>query len=113
MMKKIEAIIRHHKLDEVRNALVEAGVHGVTVAEVRGLGEAKGHTEIYRGLEYAVDFAPRLKVEVLVTDDQYPAAMQAIVRAARTGQVGDGRILVTRLAEVVRVRTGETGEEAI
>jgi nitrogen regulatory protein P-II 1 len=112
-MKKIEAIIRHHKLDEVRGALVEAGVHGITVTEVRGLGGAKGHTEIYRGQEYAVDFTPRLKVEVLVTDDQYPLAMQAITSAARTGQVGDGRIFVSRLAEVVRVRTGEAGEEAI
>jgi nitrogen regulatory protein P-II 1 len=112
-MKKLEAIIRHHKLDEVRNALVEAGVHGVTVTEVRGHGTAKGHVEIYRGQEYAVDFTPRLKVEVLVGDDQYAAAVEAITRAARTGQVGDGRILVTRLAEVVRVRTGETGEDAI
>jgi nitrogen regulatory protein P-II 1 len=112
-MKKLEAIIRHHKLDEVRNALVAAGVHGVTVTEVRGHGSAKGHVEIYRGQEYAVDFTARLKVEVLVGDDQYAAAVEAITRAARTGQVGDGRILVTRLAEVVRVRTGEMGEDAI
>jgi nitrogen regulatory protein P-II 1 len=112
-MKKLEAIIRHHKLDEVRNALVEAGVHGITVTEVRGFGGAKGHVEIYRGQEYAVDFSPRIKVEVLVTDDQFPAAMQAITRAARTGQVGDGRILVSKLADVIRVRTGEAGEDAI
>ncbi|MDZ4687614.1 MAG: P-II family nitrogen regulator [Planctomycetaceae bacterium] len=112
-MKKIEAIIRHHKLDEVRQALLEVGVHGVTVTEVRGLGGSKGHLEIYRGQEYAVDFTPRLKVEVLVTDRQYAPATEAIIKAARTGQVGDGRILVTKLAEVVRVRTGETGEDAI
>jgi nitrogen regulatory protein P-II 1 len=112
-MKKIEAIIRHHKLDEVREALVAAGVHGITVTEVRGLGGAKGHTEVYRGQEYAVDFAPRLKIEVLVTSDQYAPAMQAITTAARTGEVGDGRILVTKLAEVVRVRTGESGADAI
>lgn len=112
-MKKIEAIVRHHKLDDVRQALVEAGVHGITVTEVRGFGGAKGHTEIYRGQEYAVDFTPRLKVEVLVTDDQYGGAMTAITRAARTGQTGDGRIFVSKLADVIRVRTGEAGEDAI
>lgn len=112
-MKKIEAIIRHHKLDDVREALVEAGVHGITVTEVRGHGTARGHTEVYRGQEYAVDFTPRLKVEVLVADGLYPAVMQAISTAARTGQVGDGRIFVTNLSEVVRVRTGETGDDAI
>lgn len=112
-MKKIEAIIRHHKLDDVRNALVEMGVSGMTVMEVRGSGHAPGHIELYRGREYAVDFTPRVKLEVLVSDETCAETVRTIATAARTGQVGDGRILVSRLAEVVRVRTGETGNDAI
>jgi nitrogen regulatory protein P-II 1 len=112
-MKKIEAIIRHHKLDDVRAALVTLGVQGMTVTEVRGSGQAPGHVEVYRGQEYAVDFTPRILVEVIVADEQSTPTVQAIVQAARTGQIGDGRVLVTRLAEVVRVRTGETGDDAI
>ncbi len=112
-MKKIEAVIRHHKLDDVRAALVKLGVHGMTVSEVRGSGNAPGHVEVYRGQEYAVDFTPRTKVEVVVADAASQATVQAIVTAARTGQVGDGRVMITRLAEVVRVRTGETGDDAV
>ncbi len=112
-MRKIEAIIRHHKLDDVRNALVAGGVQGMTVSEVRGSGHAPGHVEVYRGQEYAVDFTPRVKVEVVVTDDACAETVRLIAAAARTGEVGDGRILVSRLAEVVRVRTGESGRDAI
>lgn len=112
-MKKIEAIIRHHKLDDVRSALVSAGVQGMTVSEVRGSGHAPGHVELYRGQEYAVDFTPRVKVEVIVSDEISNETVTLIATAARTGQVGDGRILVSKLDEVVRVRTGESGEEAI
>lgn len=112
-MKKIEAIIRHHKLDDVRNALVAFGVHGMTVSEVRGSGHAPGHVEVYRGQEYAVDFTPRVKIEVIVDDDACSETVRQIATAARTGQIGDGRILVSKLAEVVRVRTGETGSDAI
>ncbi|MDX1969411.1 MAG: P-II family nitrogen regulator [Planctomycetaceae bacterium] len=112
-MKKIEAVIRHHKLDDVRAALVNLGVHGMTVSEVRGSGNAPGHVEVYRGQEYAVDFTPRTKVEVIVADAACQATVQAIVTAARTGQIGDGRVMITRLAEVVRVRTGETGDDAV
>lgn len=112
-MKKIEAIIRHHKLDDVRNALVAAGVQGMTVSEVRGSGHAPGHVEVYRGQEYAVDFAPRVKVEVIVGDEQSADTVRTIAAAARTGEVGDGRILVSKLAEVIRVRTGESGRDAL
>ena len=112
-MKKIEAIIRHHKLDDVRNALVEHGVSGMMVSEVRGTGHAPGHIEVYRGQEYAVDFTPRVKVEVIVSDENCAETVRVIATAARTGEVGDGRILISKLAEVVRVRTGETGSDAI
>jgi nitrogen regulatory protein P-II 1 len=112
-MKKIEAVIRHHKLDDVKNALANLGIHGMTVTEVRGMGRAGHVTESYRGQVYSVDLAPRMKVEVVISDDQYPKVLQTLMTAARTGQVGDGRIFVTRIDEVVRVRTGETREEAL
>ncbi|HET6422573.1 MAG TPA: P-II family nitrogen regulator [Planctomycetaceae bacterium] len=112
-MKKIDAIIRHHKLDDVKNALANLGVHGMTVTEVRGMGRAGQVTESYRGQVYSVDLTPRMKVELVVSDEQYPKIMQTLMTAARTGQVGDGRIIVTRIEDVVRVRTGETGEEAL
>ncbi len=112
-MKKIEAMIRHFKLDEVKEALVQCGVHGITVTEVRGFGRQKGHTEVYRGAEYAIDFLPKIKVEVVVTDAALPGAVEAITRAAKTGQVGDGKIFVTNLENAVRIRTGEAGDQAI
>jgi nitrogen regulatory protein P-II 1 len=112
-MKKIEAIIRHFKLEDVKNALTEQGVHGMTITEVRGFGRQKGHTEMYRGTEYEVDFVPKIKLEVVVTDDQAQAVMDTIMRSAQTGQVGDGKMFVTDLAEAVRLRTGETGESAL
>lgn len=113
IMKKIEAIIRHHKLDDVRAALIAIGVHGITASEVRGSGHAPSHTEVYRGLEYAVDFTPKIKLEIVVTDADCPETVRAIMNAARTGQVGDGCILVIPLQETVRVRTGETGDDAV
>ena len=112
-MKKIEAIIRHFKLEEVKNALTEQGVTGMTITEVRGFGRQKGHTEMYRGTEYTVDFVPKIKVEVAVADNKVPAVLDTIMRAAQTGQVGDGKIFVSDLAEVVRIRTGESGDHAI
>jgi nitrogen regulatory protein P-II 1 len=112
-MKKIEAIIRHFKLDDVKAALMRVGVQGMTVAEVRGCGRARPQPELYRGQEYAVDFQPRVKLEVVVGDENWRVAVQALAEAARTGQVGDGRIFVSSLDEVVRVRTGETGPQAI
>ncbi len=112
-MKKIEAIVRHHKVDEIKDALVKLGIHGMTISEVRGYGRQKGHTETYRGTEYKVDFVPKVKVEVLVDTPQATAALNAIVSAARTGQVGDGKIIVTDVADVIRIRTGETGATAI
>ncbi len=112
-MKKIEALIRHFKLEEVKDALMEHGVHGMTITEVRGFGRQKGHTEMYRGTEYTVDFVPKIKIEVAVADGDLPGVIEAITRAARTGQVGDGKIFVTELAEAVRIRTGESGEIAI
>jgi nitrogen regulatory protein P-II 1 len=112
-MKKIEAIIRHFKLEDVKNALVEKGISGMTVTEVRGFGRQKGHTEMYRGTEYRVDFVPKVKVEVIVDDAKLQAALDAIVKAARTGQIGDGKIFVATLEDCVRIRTGETGTEAI
>ena len=111
-MKKIEAIVRHHKLDDVKAALVAAGIQGMTVSEVRGFGRQRGHTETYRGTEYTVDYVPKVKIEVVVGDDT-SAAMSAIINAARTGQVGDGKIFISALTDVVRVRTGETGAAAI
>ncbi len=112
-MKKIEAIIRHFKLDDVKDALMQQGVHGMTVTEVRGFGRQKGHTEMYRGTEYTVDFVPKIKIEVVVADDDLAGAIETISRAARTGQVGDGKLFVTELGNVIRIRTSETGNQAI
>ncbi len=112
-MKKIEAIIKPFKLDEVREALSEVGITGLTVAEVKGFGRQKGHTELYRGAEYVVDFLPKVKVEVVVGDDVVEQAIEAIIKAARTGKIGDGKIFVTAVEQVVRIRTGETDESAI
>ena len=112
-MKKIEAIIRHFKLEDVKNALVEKGVSGMTITEVRGFGRQKGHTEMYRGTEYRVDFVPKVKIEVVVDNTKVQTAIAAIVKAAQTGQVGDGKIFVSDLTDSVRIRTGETGGDAI
>ena len=112
-MKKIEAIIRHFKLEDVKNALSEQGIQGMTITEVRGFGRQKGHTEVYRGAEYAVDFVPKVKVEVVVTNGNVQKVIDTIMRAGQTGQIGDGKIFVIALEETVRIRTGETGEEAI
>ena len=112
-MKKIEAIIKPFKLDEVREALSEIGVSGLTVTEVKGFGRQKGHTELYRGAEYVVDFLPKVKIEIVVADASVDNAIDAIVKAARTGKIGDGKIFVTPVDQVVRIRTGETGEEAV
>jgi len=112
-MKKVEALIRHFKLEDVKEALAQAGVKGMTITEVRGFGRQKGHTEVYRGTEYTVDFVPKIKVEVAIADKDLPAVLEAITRAAKTGQVGDGKIFVSDLNEVVRIRTGESGDAAI
>ncbi|MFQ5734458.1 MAG: P-II family nitrogen regulator [Planctomycetaceae bacterium] len=112
-MKKIEAIIRHFKLEEVKDALTEIGIHGMTVSEVRGFGRQKGHKEQYRGAEYTVDFLPKAKMEVVVSDDQTRDVIDTILRTARTGQIGDGKIFVINLEQMVRIRTGETGDEAL
>jgi nitrogen regulatory protein P-II 1 len=112
-MKKIEAIIRHFKLEDVKNALVEAGISGMTITEVRGFGRQKGHTEMYRGTEYRVDFVPKVKVEVIVDDAKLQTAINTIVKASQTGQIGDGKIFVSSLEDAVRIRTGETGKDAI
>jgi nitrogen regulatory protein PII len=112
-MKKIEAIIKPFKLDEVREALAEVGVTGLTVTEVKGFGRQKGHTELYRGAEYVVDFLPKVKIEVVVASDKLDAVLDAIVKAARTGKIGDGKIFVMSVEHVVRIRTGETNEAAI
>ena len=112
-MKKIEAVIKPFKLDEVKNALNEIGVQGMTVVEAKGFGRQKGHTELYRGLEYVVDFLPKVKIEILAWDDLTDRIVETIANSARTGRIGDGKIFVTDLAEVVRIRTGERGEEAI
>ena len=112
-MKKIEAIIRHYKLEEVKDALSEQGVKGMTIAEVRGFGRQKGHTEIYRGTEYEVEFVPKIKLEVVVSAEDCQAVIDTIIRSAQTGQVGDGKIFVADLAETVRIRTGESGQDAI
>jgi nitrogen regulatory protein P-II 1 len=112
-MKKIEAIIRHFKLEEVKNALTEKGVSGMTITEVRGFGRQKGHTEMYRGTEYTVDFVPKVKIEAVVDDAKLQTAIDAVVKFARTGQIGDGKIFISDLADVVRIRTGETGSEAL
>jgi len=112
-MKKIEAVIKPFKLDEVKEALQEIGVKGMTVAEVKGFGRQKGHTELYRGAEYVVDFLPKVKVEVVVEDALVERAIEAIVHAARTGRIGDGKIFVMPVEEVVRIRTGERGSDAL
>jgi nitrogen regulatory protein P-II 1 len=112
-MKKIEAIFKPFKLDEVREALSEIGVSGLTVTEVKGFGRQKGHTELYRGAEYVVDFLPKVKVEVVVPDKLQESAIDAIVKAARTGKIGDGKIFITSVEQVIRIRTGETDEAAI
>ena len=112
-MKKIEAIIKPFKLDEVKTALTELGIHGMTVSEVRGYGRQKGHTETFRGSEYTVDFIPKAKLEVVVEDSAFAAAMDAIVKTAKTGKIGDGKIFVLEVADVVRIRTGEKGHSAL
>ena len=112
-MKKIEAIIKPFKLDDVKEALQAIGLQGMTVTEAKGFGRQKGHTELYRGAEYVVDFLPKLKIEVVVSDDQVDAALEAIQAAAKTGKIGDGKIFVYNLEQVVRIRTGETGKEAL
>ena len=112
-MKRIEAIIKPFKLDEVREALSEIGITGLTVTEVKGFGRQKGHTELYRGAEYVVDFLPKVKVELIIADGHVERALEAIVKAARTGKIGDGKIFVTPVEQVVRIRTGESGEDAI
>jgi nitrogen regulatory protein P-II 1 len=112
-MKKIEAIIRHFKLEDVKSALSERGVQGMTITEVRGFGRQKGHTEMYRGTEYAVDFVPKVKVEVVVGDSQVKSVIDTILKSAQTGQIGDGKIFVSDLSDVVRIRTGESGQDAL
>jgi nitrogen regulatory protein P-II 1 len=112
-MKKIEAIIKPFKLDEVKEALQELGVQGLSVIEVKGFGRQKGHTELYRGAEYVVDFLPKVKIEVVLPDDQVEPAIEAIVAAARTDKIGDGKIFVTPVEQAVRIRTGESGEDAL
>lgn len=112
-MKKIEAIIKPFKLDEVKDALNEAGIQGMTVTEVRGFGRQRGHTEIYRGAEYTVDFLPKIKIEVVVEKKQVDEVIDAILRAAHTGRIGDGKIFVSPVENVIRIRTGERGSEAI
>lgn len=112
-MKKIEAVIRHFRLEDVKNALTEQGLQGMTITEVRGFGRQKGHTEMYRGTEYAVDFVPKIKIEVVVDEDRLRNVIDTILRTAQTGQIGDGKIFVSTLDEVIRIRTGETGGDAI
>ncbi len=112
-MKKIEAVIKPFKLDEVREALSENGITGLTVTEVKGFGRQKGHTELYRGAEYVVDFLPKIKLELVIADHLVDASVEAIISAARTGKIGDGKIFVTPIEQVIRIRTGETGEEAV
>ncbi|MEI7916520.1 MAG: P-II family nitrogen regulator [Methylophilaceae bacterium] len=112
-MKKIEAVIKPFKLDEVRESLSEIGVNGLTVTEVKGFGRQKGHTELYRGAEYVVDFLPKIKIELVVGDDMVEPAIDAIIKSAHTGKIGDGKIFVTNVEQVLRIRTGETGESAV
>lgn len=112
-MKKIDAIIKPFKLEEVKEALAGVGIDGMTVSEVKGFGRQKGHTEIYRGSEYTVDFLPKIKIEVVVSDEQAAAAVDAIVKAAKTGKIGDGKIFVTSVERVIRIRTSETDDQAI
>ena len=112
-MRKIEAIIKPFKLDEVREALNEIGVNGLTITEVKGFGRQKGHTELYRGAEYVVDFLPKVKIEIVVVEKHVDSTIETIVKAARTGKIGDGKIFVTRVEQVVRIRTGELNETAV
>ena len=112
-MKKIEAIIKPFKLDDVREALAEIGINGMTVSEVKGFGRQKGHTELYRGAEYVVDFLPKVKIEIVLADDMVERAIEAIKKAAQTGRIGDGKIFVSTIEGVIRIRTGETGADAI
>ena len=112
-MKKIEAIIKPFKLDEVKEALQEVGLQGITVLEAKGFGRQKGHTELYRGAEYVIDFLPKVKIEVVVNDDQVEPAIEAIKKAAETGRIGDGKIFVSPVEQAIRIRTGETGAEAV
>lgn len=112
-MKKIEAVIKPFKLDEVKEALQELGVQGMTVIEAKGYGRQKGQTELYRGAEYVVDFLPKIKIEVVIADDQLDRAIEAIATAARTGKIGDGKVFVSDILDVMRIRTGETGPEAV
>ena len=112
-MKKVEAIIKPFKLDEVKEALQEVGIQGLSVTEVKGFGRQKGHTELYRGAEYVVDFLPKVKIEVVLTDDMVDAAIEAIIAAARTDKIGDGKIFVTPVEQAIRIRTGETGDDAV
>src|ERR1700709_1023519 len=112
-MKKIEAIIKPFKLEEVKEALAEIGVEGMTVSEVKGFGRQKGHTEIYRGSEYTVDFLPKIKLEIVVADSQAAAAVDATVKAAKTGKIGDGKVFVSNIESAMRIRTEETGEQAV
>lgn len=112
-MKKVEAIIKPFKLDDVKEALQDAGVQGMTVTEIKGFGRQKGHTELYRGAEYVVDFLPKVKIEMVLADDLVDAAVEAIVSAARTDKIGDGKIFVSPVEQAIRIRTGETGEDAV
>jgi nitrogen regulatory protein P-II 1 len=112
-MKKIEAVIKPFKLDEVKEALHEVGLQGITVLEAKGFGRQKGHTELYRGAEYVVDFLPKVKLEIICADDMVDRAVEAIVNAARTGRIGDGKIFISTVEEVIRIRTGEKGESAV
>lgn len=112
-MKKIEAVIRHFKLEDVKNALSELGVAGMTITEVRGFGRQKGHTETYRGTEYAVDFVPKVKIEIASADESAQAIIDAVIKTAQTGQIGDGKIFVSDLNDTIRIRTAETGNEAL
>ena len=112
-MKKIEAYIKPFKLDDVKTALAEVGVQGMSVSEVRGFGRQRGHSEVYRGAEYTVDFMPKIKIEVILSPENLQEAVQAILEGARTGQVGDGKIVVSDIREVIRIRTGESGENAV
>ena len=112
-MKKIEAIIKPFKLDEVRDALTDLGIEGMTITEVKGFGRQKGHTEIYRGSEYTVDFLPKIKIEIVVADNRVDSAVQAIIRSARTGKIGDGKIFVSAISEAHRIRTGERDDNAV
>ena len=112
-MKKIEAIIKPFKLEEVKDALGEIGVEGMTVSEVKGFGRQKGHTEIYRGSEYTVDFLPKIKLEIVVSDDRLDSAVSAIIKSAKTGKIGDGKVFVSTIEEAIRIRTEEKGESAV